>query len=186
MDVSVGLPRFPAASPDCNIELKARLASLDAARAVASSLVDERLTDQHQIDTYFNCNSGRLKLREIVGVRAELIAYERPDQTEAKASHYYVLPVDSPERVIEALSMTLGVRSRVEKHREIYLHKNVRIHLDSVKGLGEFLEFEAVLRLRDGRAESVELVADLTERFGIADEHLVEGSYVDLLAATEE
>ena len=33
-----------------NIELKARLASLDDARAVAQPLATERLEDQHQVD----------------------------------------------------------------------------------------------------------------------------------------
>ena len=73
-----------SATPSCNIELKACLVSLDAARQIASSLADTRLPDQHQIDTYFYCRDGRLKLREIVGQRAELIAYRRPNESGPK------------------------------------------------------------------------------------------------------
>lgn len=175
----------PGVRPNCNIELKARLASIDAARHIATALADRRLDDQHQIDTYFHCQSGRLKLREIVGVKTELIAYHRPDQTEAKASHYYVLQVESPARFADGLSMTLGIRSRVEKHREIFLHKNVRIHLDVVEGLGAFLEFEAVVGEACDEVESARLVAQLRERFGIQAADLVDRSYENLIGEAE-
>lgn len=172
-------------SPSCNIELKARLQSLASARQVAKSLADSRLPDQHQIDTYFNCQDGRLKLREIVGERAELIAYRRPDLSGPKASNYYVLPVSEPERFKEALATTLGIRSRVEKHREIFLHKNVRIHLDLVKGLGEFLEFEAVLSKEYAAAESQQLVDELRVRFAIADADLLQTSYGEMVGSVD-
>ncbi len=178
--------RESSAAPSCNIELKARLASLDAARQIASSLADTRLLDQHQIDTYFHCRDGRLKLREIVGERAELIAYRRPNESGPKASNYFLLPVEAPERVKEALATTLGIRSRVEKHREIYLHQNVRIHLDRVVGLGEFLEFEAVLGDDYSEAQSQKLVRELRQRFKITDRDLLESSYGEMIESTED
>lgn len=173
--------RRPA--PSCNIELKARLASLDAARQIAGSVADTRLPDQHQIDTYFHCREGRLKLREIRGERAELIAYRRPNASGAKASSYFVVPVEAPERFKEALTTTLGVRSRVEKVREIYLHRNVRIHLDRVTGLGEFLEFEAVLGEQDSEADAQQLVRSLRQRFQITADDLLESSYGEMIMA---
>ncbi len=169
------------ASPSCNIELKARLACLDSARQVAKSLADSQLADQHQIDTYFHCRDGRLKLREIVGERAELIAYQRPNDSGPKASNYFVLPVAEPDRFKEALATTLGIRSRVEKHREIYLHRNVRIHLDRVAGLGEFLEFEAVLSQDHAAAESQALVEELRTKFAIEDSDLLQASYGEMI-----
>ncbi|MBC8352915.1 MAG: class IV adenylate cyclase [Planctomycetes bacterium] len=172
-------------APSCNIELKARLSSLDAARQVANSLVDTRLPDQHQIDTYFHCQEGRLKLREIVGERAELIAYRRPNESGPKASNYFVLPVEQPERFKEALATTLGIRSRVEKTREIYLHQNVRIHLDRVVELGDFLEFEAVLSDQHAATESQQLVDRLRQRFSITDNDLLEASYGEMIESPE-
>ena len=170
------------AAPGCNIELKARIASLPAAQEVAHAVADQRLPDQHQIDTYFRCQSGRLKLREIVGERAELIAYDRPDQKGAKASHYYLVPVHSPEALKEALTTTLGVRAVVDKQREIYLHKNVRVHLDRVNGLGTFLEFEAVLGGAYDEVRSTEFVRVLRGRFNVQDSDLIDHSYGDMLA----
>jgi adenylate cyclase class IV len=61
------------------------------------------------------------------------------------------------------------------------LHRNVRIHLDRVVGLGEFLEFEAVLSEAYLEAESQRLVRDLRQRFGIADDDLLEASYGEMI-----
>ena len=167
-------------APRSNIELKARLASLEKARKIASRLATDRLEDQHQIDTYFHCNEGRLKLREIDGERAELIWYERPDQSEPKASNYCIVPVDDPAAGKQSLVAALGVRQVVDKHREIYLYHNVRIHLDRVVNLGEFLEFEAVLGPDVTADEGNAQVKYLREQFGIASSDLLNGSYADL------
>src|SRR5262249_6676745 len=79
------------------------------------------------------------------------------------------------------LKSQMGTRAVVFKRREVFLYHNVRIHLDEVAKLGTFLEFEAVLgdgiEAADGRAQ----VALLEDKFGIALDDLVEGSYVDLL-----
>ncbi len=174
-------PDTPSA-PNSNIELKACLASLDEAREIAQRLATERLSDQHQIDTYFHCNQGRLKLREINGQRAELIWYDRPDQTEPKASNYCLLPVEDFAAVKQSLVAALGVRQVVDKHREIHMYHNVRIHLDRVADLGEFLEFEAVLGPDVTADKGNSQVRYLRERFGIADDDLQTGSYADIAA----
>ena len=74
----------------------------------------------------------------------------------------------------------------VEKRREIYLHHEVRIHLDQVQGLGTFLEFEAVLAdpldSRQGEAR----VEWLSERFGLQTSDLLACSYSDLLLAASQ
>ena len=62
------------------------------------------------------------------------------------------------------LTEMLGVHRIVKKCREIWLHENVRIHLDAVEGLGAFMELEAVY---DGspaaEAEQQKKVAYLNE-----------------------
>ena len=42
------------------------------------------------------------------------------------------------------LSQIMGAWIEVEKTRQVWLWENVRIHLDHVKGLGQFVELEAV------------------------------------------
>ncbi len=173
---------FPSCSafPLRNVELKAQLGSLDRARAIAARIATQRLEDQHQVDTYFACRHGRLKLREINGQRAELIWYDRPDQMSSKPCHYRRIPVSDPAGLKDALAAALGIRVVVEKQREIYLFHNVRIHLDQVVGQGTFLEFEAVLGPDVSEAVGHQQVEQLRAQFGLAAGDLVTGSYADL------
>jgi predicted adenylyl cyclase CyaB len=164
-----------------NIELKARLADLDAARTLAEAVATKRLGVQHQIDTYFHCRHGRLKLRQIDGLRAELICYARADQEGPKPSDYQLAPIAHPETLKAALTAALGVRAVVEKRREIFLHHNVRIHLDDVLHLGRFLEFEAVLKSPSDEAAGRALLDGLMRQFAISPADLLPGSYGEMV-----
>ncbi|HLA85018.1 MAG TPA: class IV adenylate cyclase [Thermoguttaceae bacterium] len=104
-----------------NIELKARLPDPDFAHQTAESIAEKRLGSQHQIDTYFRCRQGRLKLRQTGHAPAQLIWYARPDEPGTKASEYLVVPVANPETLKIALSAALGVWVVVEKRRDIFL-----------------------------------------------------------------
>ena len=111
-----------------NVELKARLVSLDEARHVARRVATRQLDTQHQTDTYFHSPHGRLKLREIAGVSVQRIWYARSDQAQARRSEYYLLDVTDGDLASQVLTAALGVRQTVVKRREIYLYRNVRIH----------------------------------------------------------
>ena len=167
-----------------NIELKARLTDLDAAREIAARLATKRLGVEHQIDTYFAAAHGRLKLRQINGLTNTLIAYSRADDAAAKPSDYHLVHVAHPETLKKALAAALGVTGVVDKRREIFLVDNVRIHLDDVAGLGEFLEFEAVLTPGITESQGYAQLATLQESFGIDAAALCTGSYRDLLERT--
>ena len=75
----------------------------------------------------------------------------------------------------------IGAWVEVEKTRQVWLWENVRIHLDDVKGLGQFVELEAVTDEK-GVAESHQRVEILMRALEIQNDQLVEGSYGDLLA----
>jgi predicted adenylyl cyclase CyaB len=164
-----------------NIELKARLVDLDMARKVAAVVATKRLGMQHQIDTYFHCHHGRLKLRQIDGLRAELVWYARPDQEGPKQSEYQLAPVANPETIKAALKAALGVRAVVEKKREIFLYHSVRIHLDDVVGLGHFLEFEAVLGPDVDEAAGLALLDSLQRHFALSPADLLATSYGEMV-----
>jgi predicted adenylyl cyclase CyaB len=172
----------PGAPGRSNLEIKAPCADLAAARAVAQRLGARRLGLDRQRDTYFRTRRGRLKLRESSLSGGQLIPYLRPDVRGARRSDYRVVPVEAPESLRELLSELLGVHRVVTKQREIWLHENVRIHLDRVDDLGAFLELEAVF---DGTPEQEALqqakVAFLMRELGIAPADLIDGSYETLL-----
>src|SRR5262245_30858898 len=170
--------------PARNIEIKARLPDAAAARAVAQHLATAYLGVENQRDTYFNCPRGRLKLREIQGKTSQLIAYERADKASAKESDYRLVELvgaETSSKLRELLTAALGITVVVEKSREIFLHHNVRIHLDVVAGMGSFIEFEAVVggEIDDDAARAQ--VAWLEQQFGIESGDLLAGSYSDML-----
>ena len=160
-----------------NIELKARIADLERARESAREIAPARVGIEQQVDTYFGCRTGRLKLRERDELPSQLIAYERTNLAESKPSDYRLVEVAEPDKVKAALSMALGVEAVVAKVREILMYENVRIHLDEVEGQGAFIEFEAVLCDGDDESDQYAKVEMLCQHFGIAAEDYVEGSY---------
>ncbi|MEA2446094.1 MAG: hypothetical protein QOJ12_3386, partial [Thermoleophilales bacterium] len=135
----------------------------------------------HQRDTYFHAVQGRLKLREARGAVAELISYRRADRDGPKVSNYRIVPVMDPVATADALSDALGVRVVVEKARRLILWRDVRIHLDSVAGLGEFVELEAVSDAPGGLVAEEAKIADLRAALAITDDLLVARGYADLL-----
>lgn len=82
----------------------------------------------------------------------------------------------------EVLTAALGVRVVVDKQREIYFIDNVKFHIDTVKGLGNFVEIEAIDT--DGKRNAEQLEQQCSHYMrepGIRDTDLVVGSYSDLL-----
>ncbi len=162
-----------------NIELKARLADRDRAVLCCKNLGAAFQGDIHQVDTYFRVDEGRLKLREKDPGGSELIFYRREDVAGARASEYYIAPA-APE-LKALLTEALGVIAVVEKIRSLWFWENVRIHLDRVQELGDFIEFEAVLSKDHNDADGHEKVALLQETFSLPEP--IQGSYLDLILA---
>ncbi|MDQ2629364.1 MAG: CYTH domain-containing protein [Actinomycetota bacterium] len=78
---------------------------------------------------------------------------------------------------------TLGVIAVVEKARRLFIFKAVRIHLDSVEGLGSFIEFEAVAEPGEEDLQRFQgLLCELRKSFEIEDVDLIGESYCDLAA----
>jgi predicted adenylyl cyclase CyaB len=170
--------------PRRNLELKFRVQELSAARRAYDGIATPAAVIE-QVDTYFHAARERLKLRESVvgpGIReVTLIAYDRPDVADVRASDYQLVAVPEAAGIKSALAAALGVRGVVRKRREVLLHHNVRIHLDAVEGLGTFVEFEAVISPDDGEAVSLKRLDALCGLLGLARKDAIAGSYADLL-----
>lgn len=164
-----------------NVELKARLRDLAETRKIAVALGARYVGVQEQVDTYFRGVQGRLKVRQINGLHAELIWYARPDEPAARTSCYHRAPTANPETLKTVLAAALGVQTVVQKRREIFLWQNVRIHLDEVVGLGAFLEFEAVLRPDQDETDGQAQLAHLTQMFHVQPEDLMPVSYAEMI-----
>ena len=167
-----------------NVEIKARIPSVDALVPIVQALSDDKhLQRIHQDDTFFAVPHGRLKLRVFSNGAGELIHYHRPDATGPKLSDYVLVPVADPDSLREALTRACGLIGRVRKHRILVLVGPTRIHLDQVEGLGDFLELEVTLGGGLTEAEGRSIAHDLMARLGVAPDQLLEGAYLDLLRA---
>jgi predicted adenylyl cyclase CyaB len=164
-----------------NVEIKARLASIEALLQRLRASADSGPEIIEQIDTFFACTTGRLKLREFGDGRGQLIAYSRPDTSGPKTSDYSITAVADPASLRATLARALGETGRVVKQRTLFVLGRTRLHLDKVEGLGEFLELEVVLHDGESPDEGVAEAHALLERFGIETSQLVSGAYVDLL-----
>jgi predicted adenylyl cyclase CyaB len=164
-----------------NVEIKARLADLEATRARVLALAPHRHEKQAQVDTFFRTRRGRLKLRKLGPAAGELIFYERSDAQGPKLSSYAIHRCEDPDALAALLGAALDVRGVVAKEREIYLVGRARIHLDRVARLGDFLELEVVLAEGEAPAAGEAEARDLLRALGVADEALVAGAYADLL-----
>jgi predicted adenylyl cyclase CyaB len=163
-----------------NWELKCRCGDLEGVRSRAFALGARDVGVLEQVDTFFPAPEGRVKLREFGEGGGELIAYRRPDGTEARGSDYLLYQVPEPERLREVLAFALGTRAVVRKRRRLLLWRHTRIHLDQVEGLGAFVELETVMTGQtdaEARAELEQVAAAL----GLDACELVSQAYVDLL-----
>ncbi|RLE26913.1 MAG: adenylate cyclase [Acidobacteria bacterium] len=164
-----------------NIEIKATVEDPAALQRRVEAIADQEQTELQQVDTFFQCSTGRLKLREFGDSPAELIYYQRSNKAGPKESSYFVAPVPDPgvmKQLLDAADGTLGV---VKKRRLLYLIGQTRIHLDQVEGLGSFMELEVVLQDHQATDDGVVIAQDLMKRLDIREDQLVDTAYFDLL-----
>jgi adenylate cyclase len=164
-----------------NMEIKARVGDLESLRARVEAIADSGPVIIHQVDTFFNCRHGRLKLREERGENGQLIFYVRPDSREPAESLYSLTEVPDSLGLLQVLSKAMGVKIVVNKVRTLYRIGRTRVHLDQVEGLGTFMELEVVLGPDESLSEGTDIARDLMDRLGIGGEDLVEAAYADLL-----
>lgn len=164
-----------------NVEIKARCTEPDAIRDILTNKNADFKGTDHQIDTYFKVEDGRLKLREGT-IENNLIYYQRPDTASPKLSDVHLVPIDQPEKMKALLTAALDVKVVVDKKREIYYIDNVKFHIDEVKEIGNFVEIEAIDE--DGSINEAKLHEQCEyymQLFKIKEENLVAESYSDLV-----
>jgi predicted adenylyl cyclase CyaB len=164
-----------------NFEFKARLNDEPRVREALKRLHARFIGTDHQVDTYFRAPCGRLKVRE-GRLENALIFYRRSNVRRARqaAVEMMLLPRRNPLRAI--LARVFDTLAVVDKRREIYFVKNVKIHLDRVRHLGKFLEVEAISRARDVKKIRSQ-ARQFQKMFGITARDIVPESYSDLILA---
>jgi adenylate cyclase class IV len=131
-----------------NIEYKAELLNLETARSIARAIGAREVAFLDQTDEYFPVAEGRLKRRternaETGAERREWIWYARSDKVQARTSLWTRL--DDRQVEVRWPNLVRKVKHFIKKRRELWDYEGVRIHIDSVLGLGNFVEFEGVV-----------------------------------------
>lgn len=171
-----------AKGPKHLVELKARYEDLGKARALLSGA--ERVGSFRQVDTYFSLGDRRLKLRSVQGKReGQLVYYERPDEGGVKESLVLLADLPDAAAVLDILRRAFPVKAEVRKVREVFRLEGVQVHLDSVEGLGKFLEFEKLVSGETERAAGRAQLETLVRYFQIDAEDVMASSYSDLLGS---
>ncbi len=164
-----------------NIEIKARCSNPEFIEQI---LIDEKADYKgldHQTDTYFNVPNGRLKLRE-GNIENALIFYNRDNIAGPKKSQVQIYRTQHGSGLKEILHNSLGIKIIVEKDRKTFFIRNIKFHLDTVKGLGSFVEIEATDRQGTiGQTKLTGQCERYIQKFGIAKNELISLSYSDLL-----
>jgi len=167
---------------DCLIvEIKARCKDQTKIREYLKTNNAKYKGTDHQIDTYFKVPNGRLKLRE-GNIENNLIHYDRSNQEGPKQSKVQLFKCEPNSSLKEILTKSLGTIVVVDKQREIYFIENVKFHIDTVKGLGSFMEIEAIDK--DGKLNRDQLDDQCKfylSEMGINKQDLISNSYSDLL-----
>jgi len=164
-----------------NIEIKAKSTNQDKIREILKSKNANFKGTDHQIDTYFKVNLGRLKLRE-GNIENNLIHYNRENKEGPKQSDIVLFKSAPDSTLKELLTKALGILVVVDKQREIYFVDNVKFHVDTVKDLGTFVEIEAIDENESiGKEKLLEQCQFYLDLFQISKEDLISVSYSDLL-----
>ncbi|XP_003745260.1 uncharacterized protein LOC100906366 [Galendromus occidentalis] len=175
-----------------NVEIKARVTGFAVFHALFKQVFAPEVLE-HKIlrhcDTYFKCESGRLKLREITmndESTAELIFYSRTDSAGPKLSDFVKYDcTGTSSQLKELLVRANGLRGVVNKTRHLYIVGQTRVHIDQVEGLGDFMELEVMMKDGQPVAEGTAIAQEFMEKLKVAPDSLIEGSYIDFLAPRE-
>jgi len=164
-----------------NFEFKAKATNIIDQENKLLALNPTFIGEDNQTDTYFNVNTGRLKLRE-GNIENALIWYERKNIAGAKQSDI-LLYQHKPDHTIKNILLKVhGIKVIVEKKRKIYFLDNVKFHFDTIAQLGTFIEVEAIDKNRRLGIEKLkEQCAAYASFFNITLTDYIDNSYSDLV-----
>jgi predicted adenylyl cyclase CyaB len=168
--------------PILNIEIKARVNNPEVIEKKLLYLDAKFIGMDHQVDTYFNNASGRLKLRE-GNIENSLIFYRRIETKDLKKSEVLLQKLGPDNSGLKSiLDKIHGTWKVVKKQRKIFFIENVKFHIDKVHGLGSFVEIEAI---DDNGKLGEKLLSEQCKRYvqvlGIDPSDFIDKSYSDMI-----
>ena len=164
-----------------NHEFKAKVDTFEVYENMLLTLNPILQGTDFQIDTYFNVEKGRLKLRE-GNIENSLINYDRENIHGSKKSEIILYQHEPSKALKSILELQLGILTIVDKKRKIYFIDNVKFHFDEVKNLGVFIEVEAIDSENKFTPEELKTQCDYYYVFfGLNEKQMIDKSYSDLI-----
>lgn len=164
-----------------NIEIKAKCANPTLVEKILLEHNADYIGIDNQTDTYFKVSHGRLKLRE-GNIENSLIHYHRENKQGPKLSEVLLYKTNPKSNLKDILIKSNEVLVVIVKERKIFFIENVKFHIDQVKGLGSFVEIEAIDKERLIDLEDLNNQCQyFINLLKIGDMDLISDSYSDLL-----
>lgn len=169
------------------VEVKARV-DHSKVRHVLENLGAVEIRVEEQSDSYFTAphrnfakTDEALRIRSLDG-RA-VLTYKGPKLDRvSKTREELETPVDEnpTKKILQALGFSeAGI---VRKKREIFRAEDITVCLDTVEGLGEFLEVEIVVEDEQKKIEnSRKQLFEFLEQFGVGKEDSIRTSYLEMI-----
>lgn len=179
------------------VELKASLAGVDAAalRQTVETRCGAPRANLREQDLYFNGNDRdfrktdeALRLRRVLdgGTGREtqtLLTYKGAKQDALSSTRLEYETAVSDGEVMLNLLRSLGYTPVfvVDKRRREYAQGDITLCLDTVEGLGAYLELELLCEREDAREAAVQRLLETLGDLGVPKENLTRKSYLELL-----
>ncbi len=180
------------------VEIKASLGALkkEQLQEAAIGMGFVQAGTLQEIDVYFNGNDRNfmktdeaLRLRSVrdldAGTCETFITYKGPKLDQASSTRMEFETAVGDLSVMKNLLAALGYKEvfTVDKTRQEWKHTpaNVTLCLDSVAGLGDYLELETLTESEDQREAAVETLLQFLSDLGVPKENLTRKSYLELL-----
>ncbi len=163
-----------------NLELKIKVTSHQSLIKILEQIGAENKGMLIQKDVYYSIPKGLLKLRIENGYES-LIYYNRNEDDKNRWSDFEVLEFENGKGE-KFFNNLFDVKVIVKKKRELFNYDDTRIHLDTVKFLGKFLELETlVLNGKINAKRRFEKIISLLE---LDESKQIRKSYKDLVLSS--
>ena len=160
-----------------NLELKIRVTSHLSVKKILEQIGAENKGILNQKDVYYSVPNGLLKLR-VENRNESLIYYNRNENDKNRWSDFEFLKFadGNGERFFNKL---FDVEVIVIKKRQLFYYDDTRIHLDTVKFLGKFLELETLVI--NGKVDAKKRFVKIISLLKLDEAKQIRKSYRDLL-----
>ena len=160
-----------------NLELKVKLKSFTKVKKLLKEINADFIKTLNQKDVYYKNTGGLLKLR-IENGEQSIIKYLRDEKGKDRFSEYEVLRF-SDGNAEKFFYEVFDTETIVQKRRLLFFYKNTRVHLDTVKNLGNFLELETLVL--NGKADAKKRYNEIVRLLQLDKYESIKKSYRNLM-----